>query len=118
MTKAERLKRDAVNHWEENLEILILNYLADDNLTDDISISCCDCPFCQEYREGYNGLGEEDDCLYCPIRIATGRRYCSGSPYIKVYKWFDCSPFNDGYEVSFEKGLKAIMEEIDFLKSL
>ncbi len=36
------------------------------------------CSFCAEYNKEEIGI---NNCVYCPIKIDTGKRYCRGTPY-------------------------------------
>jgi hypothetical protein len=107
---------ESIEHWHQNLNMLLLNHLSGEVLIKDIKIYSQDCPLCQMFK------GE--DCYNkCPISLK-----------FKDLKEFDyhtegCyySPWNDivgfismlGYkEINFEEGFKVISEELEFLYSL
>jgi hypothetical protein len=39
------------------------------------------CPLCQTFRHRVDGLMT---CGRCPVKMATGRSFCEGTPYYKV----------------------------------
>jgi hypothetical protein len=96
MTKRQAILA-SIEHWEQNLDMLILNHLSNDYLYEDVHIFSLHCPLCQKYN----------DCENCPIGNG-----CIYTPWIKVRNDY----FNnyDNYPSSY----KVIKKEIKFLYSL
>jgi len=105
--------RDSVEHWMDNLQMLILNHLSDFPLIYDIEIYPDTCPLCALFYNqdkdastivpikklvwGADGVAVEgmqyavrewvdrtQTCLGCPISIRTGRVLCGDSPWMRV----------------------------------
>jgi hypothetical protein len=106
---------ESIEHWHQNLNMLLLNHLSGEVLIKDISIHSDDCALCQMFK------GE--DCINkCPISLKfedleenqyyekTYTEGCYYSPWHDVVKWFR--------RPKFEEGFKVISEELEFLYSL
>jgi hypothetical protein len=106
MTKRQAILA-SIEHWEQNLDMLILNNLAGEELTDDINTGSDYCSLCKKYK---------NNCVPCPIgkiKINDISYYgCSNTPYEKVSEW------HGYYEYDYNKGYRAIKAEIKFLYSL
>lgn len=103
--KNQKLLKECIDHWFENLMMLQLNHLSKhDNLTDDVHIYGDYCAFCYEYWNV-----DKMTCDGCPISERTGEQDCHGSPYYEVRKFY-CGSYEDLY--------KAIANQLNFLMSL
>jgi hypothetical protein len=103
MKKNIKLLNESIEHWYQNLDMLILNNLSDDYLYKDININSCDCPLCQNYY-----------CDMCPIGIDTANG-CGSTPWIRVSYWISYWISEDG---GYTEGYKVISEEIEYLINL
>lgn len=63
------------------------------------------CPLCAAFYQPSNP--EDDDCTGCPVREATGRSWCDGSPYDNYRSCKSCW----GRQ-------RAAKKELEFLRSL
>ncbi len=95
---------ESIEHWHQNLDMLILNHLSDSLLTYDIHIGPTSCALCILFNR---------DCDDCPINIANRNTGCSTGTYPIVSKMI----LNDD-EKSYNKLYKAISNELEFLYSL
>jgi hypothetical protein len=106
--KTENALLKSIEHWHQNLNMLLVNHLSgEENLTKDIEIYSDHCALCKMF--GRDWLTCNDDC---PIVIKTGQDNCLDSPHENVEDWFI-----DGLN-NFEKGYDAISKELEFLYSL
>ena len=122
----------SIDHWFENLQILILNYLSNFDLNLDIDISAESCPLCKLFNNDYN-----HSCEKCPISNNGINRFCHGTPYSDVDRWLNdvdkFFPLSAKPQLSnitpmsldsltrlnlYKTGTKLISNQIDFLISL
>jgi hypothetical protein len=110
--KAAKALEKSIEHWEENLDMLILNYLSDDHLAKDIDISSDCCPLCQLFINKYL-------CRGCPIFEFTGIALCGKTSWKNVNAWLSNSYYSH-YDKKgvYEQGVEVITKQIEFLKSL
>lgn len=110
MTKrARQALLKSIEHWHQNLDILIMNYLSKQQLTTDISTSGLDCALCAEYSS----------CFGCPVCLKTNATQCIGTPYKTVSDWiFYNVPFLQNYNTYYKQGYEAISDELEFLYRL
>lgn len=83
MTHSPEAKAAALDasraHWRANLAAETPN---------EAGILSEDCALCGLFY-GVPDDESDADCRGCPVMRATGRRYCSGSPYIAAFDAFD-----------------------------
>lgn len=96
----EALKQ-SIAHWERNVAAQTI---------DDIKMGMDYCALCELYYR--------HDCKGCPVRAATGRPYCVGSPYESVYEAAWALEDKDPTEQRWATYRAAAQAELDFLKSL
>jgi len=130
MTKYQKkLHKEVVEHWYQNLDILILNYLSGNNLFNYISIGSSSCPFCGVYNVYNISMYDDydcDGCVGCPIYLITKERYCRATPHVKIEKLYkETNIYNPmlHYNKKLRKNMyyrlyRAISKEINFLLSL
>jgi hypothetical protein len=106
--KDEKLRKQCVDHWFENLMLLQLNHYSDWSLRFQINHQSSSCSFCNEYQKSGEG------CTNCPIKLKTCHSYCISTPWIKINKKMVYLMADVTYEMLFD----AFGEEIDFLLSL
>jgi hypothetical protein len=108
--KAHKALLKSIEHWHENLDMLILNYLSGNkDLIEDVSSSGRDCALCVQFSP---------TCHNCPIRD-TGYSDCFETPYE------DFRIFSDTYlkveadrQYDFNNFYEAAAKELEFLYSL
>lgn len=102
----------SIEHWEQNLDMLILNHLSkEEDLTKDIYLFIDSCPLCKIFY-GSDSFYSNKYCTGCPVFIATGSTGCDNSPWNKIYSW------HGNKERTYAQGYKIFRAEILFLKSL
>jgi hypothetical protein len=107
--RTKKLLLDAIQHWHENLDMLILNHLSGEkDLSTDIYMNSEACPLCVEYLRGT----KETFCALCPIFAKTECLYCEDTPFDGAGVWMDETPSD------YEVGYKVISAELEFLYSL
>ena len=113
--------KGSIEHWEQNVNMLLLNYFSynkkdDDSLknwiTDNISFGYEECKCCEYYYK--------IDCARCPISIVSNIDCCYNTPYKSFTRIFwnyidDVIPTNKN---SFNKLYKAACDELEFLYSV
>ena len=112
-TKTRKALLESIEHWHQNLDMLILNYLSGArDLTEDIGIYGPSCPLC-EFLDCL-------DCLKCPVRIKTGLTGCNGTPWRDVHDWYNKKGqhWSSDRETNFKLGYEIIGDELEFLYSL
>jgi len=97
----------SIEHWWQNLEMLILNYLSDECLINDIFISegyCSLCSYILKMSQGWI-----DDCEDCII-VKTGHKECGGGGcWDYVHTWYcSCEP-------NYKTGYNTISEMLNLL---
>ena len=97
-----------IEHWEENLDMLILNELSGSDLMEDVSTSSLDCALCTLFWWACR-------CKGCPISEETGQRSCGGTPFQDVIAWVKRY---EADSTSYEEGYEVFNAEIKFLYSL
>jgi hypothetical protein len=108
MTKARKALMESIEHWHQNLDMLILNHLSKNNdLNEDIRIGCDFCSLCKEYHTDYG-------CGACPIKSFTGLSWCSNTKYKLICDWYNNINLYDSYNCGF----KAISDELELLYSI
>lgn len=97
----------SIEKWQANVEA---------EKWDEVLMSRADCPLCVLYNNGSSVL--DTDCKGCPILEKTGARYCSGSPFSKVFGLQQIEdPEQEGHLVS-DEAREAMKAEVEFLKGL
>lgn len=95
----------SIKHWQELTEVTAYNQ---------VNIGPDDCALCQLFNI-HDDMDEDQNCIGCPVRDVTGKRYCYGSPYLRVYNaktsWWEGKS-------EIEDFVAAAKEERDFLISL
>jgi hypothetical protein len=105
----DQITRDAlessIKHWQENVAVTSFGQA---------TIGPHDCALCNLFNV-YEDKLEERNCIGCPVRKATGQRYCCGSPFEKV-----CSAHRafQGDDANLQEFRDAAQAELDFLISL
>lgn len=94
--------QESIEVWQEKLT---LN-------RDEMEFGLSACPLCRIFVLRMNTNSAKKACNGCPIKERTGKPSCINTPYQKV-----CN-LHDNMSTSREQLLKAIQEEINFLKSL
>jgi hypothetical protein len=111
-TKKALLK--SIEHWHQNLNMLILNYLAGQNLRKDIHMTQEFCALCKLFNIG------SPYCIGCPVNENDQHTWCEGTPYDAasdwLEKWYDEDDSNR--ETDFKEGFRLISKELEFLYSL
>ena len=79
------------------------------------STSSRSCALCLLFL--HTSENDKDDCVGCPVRKATGKKYCFGTPYKKAHDILSHNIQLDDSdrELAFRV---AALEEYDFLKTL
>lgn len=108
--KAHKALLESIEHWHENLDMLILNHLSNSMLFEDIRMDRYVCSLCCVFFE--------NACVRCPVYKHTGLPSCRGTPYRKADEILDCDSTYRSYDGLYKSMYKAISEEIDFLHSL
>jgi hypothetical protein len=99
----------SIEHWQENLSLLQLNYLSDEkDLTLDISYMGDSCPLC-------NGFSM---CCDCPIFKKTGTYFCTLTPWTEIRGLIQYCRSEYSRKDYYKKLFKAFSKEINFLESL
>lgn len=98
-TKTESALRESIGHWER---------LANGTAPETESIHSKDCALCSVFLQ--HGK-RQSDCVGCPIYAKTGRKYCSGTPWVNVYNRQHTGRKHPDFLISAGRML-------DFLKSL
>jgi hypothetical protein len=115
--KDERLRKKCVEHWQENLMMLQLNYYSKvESLGYDIDIFCDSCAFCKVY-------GGSNRCRGCPIQIKAGGAGCAATPWLDIAdNHIDDYYRGNGYDIDFNNTFNDTFVNmgrmIDFLLSL
>jgi hypothetical protein len=116
--KARAALLASIEHWHQNLDMLILNYLSGQPLSLDISTDASNCPLCACYNKASL---DDEFCVACPICQHTEGRWCAGSPYAPANYWLQQAYQNvssrsviKDYEIGYER----ISAELEFLYSL
>jgi len=118
MTKrARRALEASIEHWVDQLCMLILDYLSGESLWEEIEIQGIDCPLCGLYQTG------RTSCWRCPVYARTGLELCKGTPYGAVHRWLSevmkAGRLPDGdRDYAYREGYRLIVAEIKFLESL
>lgn len=100
--------KKSIQHWEENLNILLLNYLSHQPLAIDVSIGGSHCECCIKFVDEY--------CHLCPIFLTTKAVWCENTPYRKVVELIKLERyFNNN---TFQTLYKAISDELEFLYTI
>ena len=108
--KNQKLLKECVEHWFENLMMLQLNYLSNEKfLTENICTNSSGCSFCKTHLD-------YGDCTGCPIKQKSGMNGCLDTPYVEVYHCNNRVYHNRDQE--YTDYFKAIAGEINFLISL
>ena len=68
----------SIEHWRQNLDLLVLNKLTKLCLTDDIEINYESCPLCQ--------INESSNCYDCLLFVVNGEA-CTNSVWGNVNDW-------------------------------
>jgi hypothetical protein len=103
----------SIEHWRQNLDMLILNYLSgDSDLTEDIHIRSSSCPLCVLFIKKWS-----IPCRGCPVYKNTGYRDCLCSTWGRVFRWFNSRPVV-GKKKDYQRGYRVISAEIKYLVSL
>ncbi|ANV26850.1 hypothetical protein [Agrobacterium pusense] len=105
----EQITREAleasIRHWQEITEVTAYNQ---------VNIGPDDCALCQLFNI-HDEDNEDQNCIGCPVRDATGKRYCKDSPYLRVnnikISWWEGKS-------KLEDFIAAAKDELDFLISL
>lgn len=113
---------DSIEHWWQNLDMLILNYLSGGELDADIRIYSRDCALCGLYIE------VQGCCEGCPVRLDTGLGGCCGTPWKDVEHWYRCKKDVEGRVMSrgskvesgsrrsdYCRGYKVVSAELEYL---
>ena len=90
----------SIKHWERIRDGI------------DVSISPAQCALCQLFNTAYTP--DDEDCIGCPIRERTRRRYCARTPYSRYANYIE----KHGNDKGDAKRQALAQLEIDFLKSL
>lgn len=101
----------AIEHWHENLDMLLLNNLSKaEDLREDIYIGPKYCPLCRINRS----------CKNCLIGIETQREDCEGSPFFDVYYWYYRTTRIPNYTRAddFNRGWESITGQLEYLYML
>lgn len=105
----DQMTRDAleasIKHWQEIAEV---------STPDQVKIGPYDCALCQMFNI-YDDEFDEENCIDCPVNHSTGKRYCNGSPFEKV--WQTSQSWIAG-KTTVEDFRVAAKAELDFLISL
>lgn len=104
MTKLEALQA-SIDHWEANIARIATG--------DRLQIGTEHCALCSLY---FNQEGQPDVCLGCPVKEATGKGGCAGTPYMPIailVRKQRC-----GIPVYKYDLISACEEEVAFLRSL
>lgn len=110
-TKTLEALKASIIKWEKNVEF---------KKVDDIVTGVQDCPLCALYNNHHIDCKykPEKNCSGCPVKQASGQKYCQDTPYYSVVKTI--SDYEDG-----DLGDEALPiikgyceEEVKFLKSL
>lgn len=116
-SKTRKAVLEYIKHWEQNLDLLILNYLSKNkdlfdntfDILEDINIYCDACPLCKLFDT-------DEECSKCPIG-----HQCTNSPWVNVSEWFEDTVYfmcDDNLKKSYNDGYKVISDEINYLYSL
>ncbi|MDH1268948.1 hypothetical protein N5C81_15085 [Rhizobium pusense] len=105
----EQITREAleasIKHWQEITEVTAYNQ---------VHIGPEDCALCQLFNI-HDDDNEDQNCIGCPVRDATGKRYCGDSPYLRAnnakISWWEGKS-------KLEDFIAAAKDELDFLISL
>ncbi len=92
----------SIKHWEKNLEKVINKEL--------LNLSSKNCALCLEYLE--------NNCEKCPIKHKTNMPFCYHTPYYDVLYFCQDILNNVDFDSNWDNLEKAVVEEIQFLKSL
>jgi hypothetical protein len=93
---------DSIEHWHQNLDMLILNDLSNHaDLWEDIQFDGAHCPLCQLLQDMF--------CDNCPIHLA-GAPGCVNTPWSAVRSFQRVQDFPKVY--------KVISDELEYLYSL
>lgn len=106
-SKTQKALLNSIEHWHQNLNILILNHLSNSPLTTNINMTASTCPLCS--------LFFDSNCKNCPITINNPSHCaCTNTPYIDAANWFYNGLTNHDYSLGYE----VISNELEFLISL
>ena len=119
-----KLWKESVEHWRQNLDMLILNYLSGIHvkkkkdqylLYTDIGLNAKDCPFCT----GLFKWAESRGCGACPIYKKTKKGGCEKTPFNDVFLWTKrVKTGRMSRRDLYKLGFKVISAELNFLLSL
>ena len=99
----QALQMECIEHWTRMLDLSI------EDIRDDIEAPTpANCAFCREYFA--------KECVGCPIRSATGEKFCRGTPYNTAQQRY--TRIADDYTNCLVDFKDAVKEEIDFLTQL
>jgi len=104
--KTRKALLKSIEHWRQNLDMLILNHLSGSNLCDDIVIDRRGCALCFEFWTS--------DCKGCPIEDYFGSHQCDNDVYYEVDAWYNGFSGHTG----FESGYEAISGQLELLYHL
>jgi len=115
--KAHKALLKSIQHWHENLDMLILNYLSgNEDLIEDVVCSGDDCALCTAFAPS---------CYKCPICEFTGDSDCIGTPYFYfvglLHSYLDSGAHlrvECDRRYNFERFYEAASQELEFLYSL
>jgi hypothetical protein len=107
--------KKSITKWERNVKNAQFNLEHDGHIRQ-VLISSKDCPLCVLFGPGrlirtnsyYKPV--KDDCVLCPIKAKTGKRFCKCTPYSYVESYLD--------RRCFKSCVRVCEEEVKFLKSL
>jgi len=126
--KTAKALEGSITHWKENLEKAENNYTK--NLGwKDIYFGQEECPLCDLFNKDPDIYScDETSCRKCPIKKATNRLYCHGTPFKKIgelYKKYKRIPllkksklFSKNYGIMNREIMVAIHQEVKFLEAM
>jgi len=102
----------SIEHWHENLDMLILNHLSGEPLSREVYTTADNCALCAIFNTC-------NLCEGCPVYNFSGWSLCEGTPYEDVVKWICWLMFYPrSVSGAYKRGYEVISKELEFLYSL